>query len=135
VALQAKEGQMAMVETDSGWRLDVDRGPDWLFVRVHPPESDDLEAPDLAETIWHILQQHFANRVVLEMERIALLRSYLIGQLILLGKRVHSHGGLLRLCGLSEDNCKVLRSCRLESALPNFATRSEAVMGRPRQPR
>ena len=43
---------------------------------------------DLAEAIWERMHQQFCHRVVLEMERIPLLRSWLIGQLVLLHKRV-----------------------------------------------
>ena len=86
-----------MLETATGWGLDVDRGPDWIFVRVHPRDGFD-DAPGLAESVWTVLEQHFIYRVVLEIDEIALLHSPIIGQLVLLSKRVHTHGGLLRLC-------------------------------------
>jgi anti-anti-sigma factor len=123
-----------MIQTAAGWGLDVDRGPDWIFVRVHPRGVDD--APGLAESVWSVLEQNFVYRVVLELDDIALLHSAIIGQLVLLSKRVHTHGGLLRLCGVSDPNRSILRMCRLEGALPYFDNRGDAVMGyRPKQPR
>ncbi len=104
-----------MIETAAGWFLDVDRGPDWLFIRVHP-QSGENDAPGLAESVWHVLEQSFIYRVVLELQDFALLRSSLIGQLVLLSKRVHSQGGILRLCGLSPANQEVLRTCRLQGS-------------------
>jgi anti-anti-sigma factor len=125
-----------MHATTAGLSFDVDRGPDWIFVRMSPPEETAVETPQLAEAIWALLEQNFVYRVVLELDRIQLLRSYMVGQLIMLAKRVHSHGGVLRICGLSSVNEDVLRCCQLATQLPNYRDRSEAVMAsRPPQPR
>ena len=59
-----------MLQTAAGWGLDVDRGPDWIFVRVHPRDGFD-DAPGLAESVWTVLEQHFIYRVVLEIDEIA----------------------------------------------------------------
>ena len=124
-----------MIQTAAGWGLDVDRGPDWIFVRVHPRNGFD-DAPGLAESVWGVLEQSFIYRVVLELDEIALLHSPVIGQLVLLSKRVHSHGGLLRLCGVSAENRSILHTCRLDGALPFYENRGDAVMGhRPKHPR
>jgi anti-anti-sigma factor len=130
-----------MIETANHWRLEVDRGPDWLFVRVFPPVYsnkglDTVDPSGLSDTIWDLMQSHRCYRVVLEMEQVNLLFSSLLGQLILLSKRVYSQGGIMRISGLSPTNQDVLHTCRLESALPNFTNRSAAVMGTyPLQPR
>ncbi len=118
-----------MLDTTSGLKLDVERGPDWMFVRVNPPEGKTWDdAPPLAEAVWAILEQNFIYRVVLELDQITLLRSCLIGQLVMLSKRVHTHDGLLRICGLSPDNQEVLSISRLSAILPNYRDRGEAVM-------
>ena len=119
-----------------GWTMDLDRGPDWMFVRLRPPRHGDTHEVDLAETIWEMMDQSFTHRLVLEMEEIWLLRSWMIGELVKLHKRVAANGGLLRLCGLSDDNHEVLQMCRLDARFPQYRTRSDAVMGhRPNQPR
>ncbi len=123
-----------MLDTSSGLKLDVERGPDWIFVRVNPPESWD-EAPALADAVWHLLEQNFTYRVVLELDQLPLLRSCVIGQLIMLAKRVHGHDGLLRICGLSPHNHAVLAAARLGAYLPNYRDRSEAVMASRPRPR
>ena len=84
-----------MLDTATGLRLDVERGPDWIFVRVNPPVGSWDEVPPLAEAVWAVLEQSFTYRVVLELDQLPLLRSCLIGQLVMLAKRVHSHDGLL----------------------------------------
>ena len=125
-----------MHASTAGLSFDVDRGPDWIFVRMSPPEESAVETPQLAEAVWALLEQNFTYRVVLELDRIQLLRSYMVGQLIMLAKRVHTHGGVLRICGLSHVNEEVLRCCQLGGQLPNYRDRSEAVMcSRPTQPR
>jgi len=123
------------------WRLDVDRGPGWIFVRIHPPrvngfDAQEHEPGELAERIWDVLLLNHCYRVVLEMDAIDLIMSALLGQLVQLSKRVHSHDGILRISGLSLTNQDILRTCRLDSALPHFQNREHAVMGyRPLQPR
>jgi len=123
-----------MFNVASRWKADVDRGPDWVFVRLRPGQHPG-DSP-LADYLWSILQQHFTYRLVLELDEVRDLQSHLIGQLALLAQRIQKRGGLLRLCGLSEDNKALLNTCRLDSYMPHFATRGEAVMGhRPHQPR
>jgi anti-anti-sigma regulatory factor len=125
-----------MLKTARGWDVSIERGPDWLFIKllVAPDSAGDFS--DLAEHLWHVLQQHFTYRVVLEFEGPPLLNSSLLGQLVLLHKRLHTHGGVLRLCGLSPDQQQVICSSRLESRFPVYSNRADAVWGhRPAQPR
>jgi len=125
-----------MLEIAPGWQLDVDRGPDWLFVRIHDPAEAHDDAPPLADRLWELLQEQFVNRLIIELDELRWLPSYLIGQLVLIQKKVHTHGGVVRLCGLSPDNERVLRLTRLDSLLPNYANRAAAVMGHvPQKPR
>lgn len=119
-----------------GSLFDVDRGPDWVFVRLTGADSDWTESPPVAESIWNVLDQSFTYRVVVELDRVTLLRSYVLGQLVLLARRVHAHGGVLRICGLTPHNQEMLRISRLEELLPGYRDRGEAVMcSRPKQPR
>ena len=125
-----------MVAIAHGWDLEVDRGPDWLFVRILQIPRDADDAPPLAESLWRIMQEHFATRLVLEMDQVELLRSFLVGQLVLIAKRLHAGGGLLRICGLSENNRDVLRCLQLQDNFPVYASRDDAVLGHhPRKPR
>ncbi|HZZ74172.1 MAG TPA: hypothetical protein VFE24_18195 [Pirellulales bacterium] len=48
-----------MLTIAPGWTLDVERGPDWLFVKVHPPAGDPFDMPPLAESVWSILEQKY----------------------------------------------------------------------------
>lgn len=121
----------------SGWGIDVERGPDWLFVRLEAPEytlfADNCQ---LAERLWELLQQNFTRRLVIELAPPFILSSYVVGQLVLLHKRVSSEGGIVRICGLSPECEQVLRLHRLEDRLYPYRNREEAVMGaRPGKPR
>jgi hypothetical protein len=125
-----------MIETLCGWELDVERGPDWLFVKVNL-KQDMCEPPVLAERLWTLLQEHFVDRLVLELGEIGVLNSRFLEQLVLLHKRICEHGGLMHLCGLSAGNQKVLRLRQLDGRFPYYHNLQDAVMGccRPRHPR
>jgi anti-sigma B factor antagonist len=106
--------------------MEVVRGPDWLFVRLRPdPERLD----DVAERIWALLNKHFVYRLVLEMDEVDFMPSVLMGQLVMLQKRILEQNGALRLCGLSPQCEEALRLCRLDHALAHFDTRADAVRG------
>jgi anti-anti-sigma factor len=126
-----------MVCIARGWELDVERGPDWLLVRPRLLSDEAESAPPLAEQIWGLLEQHMTHRLVLELDGLNFLGSYLVGQLVWLHKRICTHGGLMRICGLSPANQEVLHICRLDGRFPQYHDRTEAIMGdyRPGQPR
>ena len=126
-----------MLAIAPGCELDVERGPDLLFVRVRNLDLADSDSPPLAERIWCLLQQHFTHRLVLELDDAGVLSSSLIGELVQLYRRIEEHDGVLRLCGLSPDNLQLLHACRLDERLPPYTDRHEAVMGSPspRRPR
>ena len=127
---------MTMSALQTGWTMEVDRGPDWLFVRLHPTAATMEEGAELAASLWALLEQHFTYRLVLELDQLPILPSYLIGQFALLHKRIHTHGGLLRLCGLSKENLQVLHRCRLDGLFCHYQDREAAVMGNhPPRPR
>lgn len=123
-----------LLELAPEWAIDIDRGPDWLFIRLRPPHDGAAHEIPLAEKIWQKLEQCFCYRVVLELEDVDLLSSWMIGQLVRLHKRVTTHGGMLRLSGLSPAAKDVLHISRLADRFPAYRDRTEAVMGyRPAQ--
>lgn len=117
---------MANLQAELGLEV-IDRGPDWLFVRLRPGAS---EMDDLASQLWALLNKHFIYRLVLEMDEVEYLPSQMMGQLVMLQKRVLQHDGALRLCGLSPQCSEALHLCRLDRALPVFDCRADAVYGR-----
>ena len=122
------------------WSMDLDRGPDWLFIRLRPPSgpaglAGAAEVP-LAEKILQQLQQSFCHRLVLELDAVPLLKSWMVSELVHLHKRIVTQGGTLRLCSVSPASEAVLRACRLLDHFPVFDNRYDAVMGcKPRKPR
>lgn len=119
-----------------GWHVELERGPDWLFVRLKGEPPFDAEGMDLAERVWRMVEQEGAHRVLIELDDIDLLRSPLLGELVRLHKRVASRDGIFRVSGLSQQNYDVLRSSGLHHRLPCYRNRADAVMGfRPTKPR
>jgi anti-anti-sigma factor len=128
-----------LLELAPEWTMDLDRGPDWLFIRLRPPAKNaggTTTEVALAESIYQRLEQAFCHRLVLELDEVPHLRSWMLGELVRLHKRVASQGGTLRLCGLSAAGEEALQACGLFEHFPTFANRHDAVMGcNPRKPR
>jgi anti-anti-sigma factor len=118
-----------MLQIAPGWQLSVEHGPDWIFVRFRSPSREFAETPPLADGVWELLEQRGLYRVIFELDELEVLCSSLIGQLVLLHKRVSVHGGTLRVCGLSPENQQVLRLCRLDDRFPPYRNRGDAVVG------
>jgi anti-anti-sigma factor len=117
-----------MLAVAPGWDLDVERGPDWLLVKIRSLDESSADPP-LADGIWTLLERHFTYRVVLELDQVRVLNSHLIGQLVRLYRLIRQRDGVMRLCGLSPHNLDVLRTCRLEERFLPYRDREEAVMG------
>ena len=126
---------MAHVTNARGGDYEVGRGPDWLFVRPVLSSKSAADTLPLHERVWSLMEQHFTHRLVLEMGDVVCLDSQLIGELLALYEQIHSHDGMMRICGLSSENQELLRKCELEGHFPRFRDREEAVMGRPSCPR
>lgn len=118
-----------MSATATGWELEVQRGPGWLLVKARNCDQDAWAAPPLADQVWSLLERHFVYRLVLELDELKLLDSHLIWQLLLLHRRIRDHNGVMRLCGLSALNQRVLQVCGLIDRFPPYSNLEEAVMG------
>jgi hypothetical protein len=118
-----------VVHVIDGFKLIVDRGPNWLFVKLRPKRNFAEDIPQIADEIWAIASRHFIYRLVLELEELGTMPAEVIEQLVRLQERLARCGGSLRICGLSADCADALRECALDAALPNYATRQDAVLG------
>jgi anti-anti-sigma factor len=118
-----------MLQIAPGWDLEVERGPDWLFVRVRCAPEQAWAVPPLADAVWQLLEQHMTYRVVLECDEINLLHSTLVAELVSLSRRIKQQGGMMRLSGMSPENRQVLNRCQLDTFFPHNCDRNAAVMG------
>jgi hypothetical protein len=121
-----------MNSTQSGIRIDVNRGPNWLFLRLDPWESD--TAGSLLDQVWTIVSKHFVYRVVLEFgPGFSSLDPSTIEQLDELRHRLEEHDGALRVCGLDNKCAKRLEAhcaeSKLHSRLTSHSTVAAAVFG------
>jgi anti-anti-sigma factor len=119
-----------MLAIAPGCELDVERGPDCLLVRLRNIDLAESDVLPLSERLWQLLQQHFTYRLVLELDEVEVLSSYLIGQLLDLYQRIEQHDGVMRLCGLSPNNRRVLHQCHLDERFRPYGDRKDAVLGR-----
>jgi anti-anti-sigma factor len=119
-----------MFDIADGWGLDVEVGSHWLFVTVRCKRGHTWETPPLAEFVWDIADELSTNQIILELSEVEVLHSLLIGQLILLHKRITSHGGIVRLAGLSPQNQMALDIANLGKRFPWYQTCEEAMRGK-----
>ena len=126
-----------MLATAAGYEFDVDRGPDWLWIRVRSLETGSSPAASLAEQLTELVDNHFIYRIVLELHRVPELSSELIGELVQLDRHIQRHDGVLRICGLSPEGRAMLEMCGLDDLCLAYETREEAIVGScaPRLPR
>jgi anti-anti-sigma regulatory factor len=124
-----------MLTIAPGIELDVQRGPDWLLVRIETLEVDQPEPISLADEVWSLMERHLTHRLVLDMTNVPVLNRHLISELLRLHQRAAEQNGVLRVCGLSARNHRVWRVCGLDDRLLPYDTWQEAVMGcnRPRR--
>jgi anti-anti-sigma regulatory factor len=128
---------MVQAPVARGWEFEVDRGPDWLFVRPRRQRPVSAEAPNLADHLWSLLEQHLTHRLVLELGDLDCLDDGVVEQLLALQQRLGAQDGVMRICELSAVDEDAISVCRLDSFFPRYRNREEAVMGRalPHQPR
>ena len=125
-----------MLDLLSGWALNVQRGPDGLFVRLSAVPDQEWQGAPLADAIWALMQQHFAHRLVIECDQVDQVTAELATQLAILQQKVSESGGILRLTGLADANQAILDRFATAQGFPCYADREEAVMaGRPRHAR
>ncbi len=115
-------------------QMRIERGPDWLLVRLDGDACRDPAASEfaLADGIWDALQENHAHRVLLELDEVDAIDDDLIATITTLASRIRSAGGLMRLCGLSEIDLRTLRA-RGAANVAHYDSRAEAI-GAPRQP-
>lgn len=109
-------------------RLSVERGPNWLFLRLHPSKSKNYET--LADQLWAVLSCHFIYRVVLELDEFKTLPPVMVDQLAELQSRIADRGGWLRLCGTTEAAQRAVEDAGLDDLLRSHTCRAYAVAGR-----
>jgi hypothetical protein len=109
--------------------MDVERGPNWLLVRLHPGNNTGIPAPNVADELWKLTTRSFTYRLVLEMDQLQHLPFGLTDQLADLRERLAERGGSLRICGLSQDGETELSESQLAKTCPNHRDRVAAVWG------
>ncbi len=109
-----------------GWEVAVERGPDWLFLRL---ERRDAVASGgaLAERLLDVIRVNHAHRVVVECDRVDAVDDAILDAIAAVGSRVRDDGGLIRVCGLSANGVRRLQSSEQAGDIPHFESRSAAV--------
>jgi len=111
------------------WQLCVERGPNWLFVRIKGGVVKVSDMPPLALVLRSLLEQNLTYRIVLELDRVLIPSGYMVRQLEQRGHWSRDRNGVLRLCGLRARYAKALRRHGLGVHWACYRDRKEAVFG------
>lgn len=109
-----------------GWAVAVERGPDWLFLRLEPGNAL-ASGGVLADRLLDVIRVNHAHRVVVECDRVDAVDDAILDAIATVGSRVRDDGGLIRVCGLSASGVRRLRSSDQTGDIPHFESRSAAV--------
>lgn len=120
----AAAGQAATAG-QTAWELTPERGPDWLFVRLEAADAAARASARLTDSIWEMIREYHANRVVLEFDGVNRADEALWESIAELGSRMRDSGGLIRVCGLSP--AEQPQHAADPVGVPCFASRTEAV--------
>ena len=111
----------------------VERGPNWLFVRVSKDafkkRKSSHSSKTLIEQLWELSSKHFTYRLVLELQDVDEIDEQSVDDLRKLRLRLTEQGGALRLCGMPSGCSKKLRKAAQKSHLDDHESRHEAVCG------
>ncbi len=119
---------MAIHEVD-GLELQVDRGPNWLFVKLRTKKKLPRVVPHLSGELWSIASRHFIYRLVVELDELDEMPQAWTDQLVELQSHLADCGGALRICGLSPECEEALACSQADTTLMNHASRAAAVLG------
>ncbi len=110
-----------------GWELSAERGPDWLFVRLDAGPETAAGPSGLTKSIWDMIREHHASRVVLELEGVERVDDSLLNAISEIGTLMLDTGGLVRVCGLPQAAEPRLQASTAAAGVPWFGSRTEAV--------
>jgi hypothetical protein len=131
-ATASRPGAPAGGETPrNGWELTAERGPDWLFVRVEEGRHSAGPTTGLTQSLWNLISEHHASRVVLELQGVERMDDSLFDAIAEIGARMRDGGGLVRVCGLSQASLSSQPRSPAAGGVPCFRSRTEAVGTRP----
>jgi hypothetical protein len=132
-----QEVRRMLVDLAPGWKTHLDRGPDWLIVKLYGPDGDKADATGLAECLHAMMRQEFKERLLLELDEIRGMPGDFVRELCLLHEELESRGAILRLCGMSAEDES--RLCERDASVrfAHYHDREEAITGffRPGKPR
>ena len=117
-----------MPRLPGGFDVALERGPDWLFVRLTPSANGRASGGHrLGASLLELARDHGTRRVVVELDGLQEIDDELLEGLALLGRILESEQGVLRLCGGNHEHLARRESCGATGHLPHFSCRNEAV--------
>lgn len=83
----------------AGCELQVDRSPEWWFLRIAVNQDRSRSGESFVDDLWQEAAGNNVIRFVVEVSEDVMLSSLLVGQMVQSHKRAHLAGGVLRVCG------------------------------------
>ena len=113
--------------TAGDFRIEVQRGPNWLLARIQPGADESPDWSALADRLRSLLDRHFTYRLMLDLGEIERFGSGLLNQLIVLDRWVQDRGGMMRLCGLSSEGAALFHVCGLDRVFSVYRGRLDGA--------
>jgi anti-anti-sigma factor len=82
---------------------------------------------DARDALFELVDEHAAQRMILNLENLQVLSSAPIGSLVILRNKLHSAGGALALCQVGPDIREILQLTRVEDLFSIFETEQDAI--------
>ena len=101
--------------------------PDTLVISfLSSAIQNETEVNEASENLKHYLMNSVEKNIVLDLSRIKLMTSAMIGELVKFKKKCDREQRKLKLCGLSPATAEVFKVTRLDKFFKIYASRKKA---------
>lgn len=88
---------------------------------------DEMNVQQLGKELNDLLDNEYANKMVINFAKIKFLSSAVLGKLISLNKKIASMKGRIAFCSINSDIMQVFKITRLDKLIPIFDDEDTAV--------
>jgi anti-anti-sigma factor len=92
-----------------------------------PPILDSMEIDGLIESVLEELNSKRDQSWVVDLSQVEYLGSSMLGLFVNMRERVRQGGGVLVLCGMSQQLLRIFKTCCLERLFTIVKTRGDAI--------
>jgi len=88
---------------------------------------DEMNVQQLGRELDDLLENEYANKMVINFSKVKFLSSAVLGKLISLNKKIAGMKGRIAFCGINSDIMQVFKITRLDKLIPITDDEEDAV--------